>query len=235
MSNVRFLHYVFKKGPFRGEIIWIKKENIAALPVKEVFELRGWLLVHKVSRDRVTVPWWIAVGSARNRGKPWATSRSTLSSVLSIAPPTFSPKGTRLVRSCPVLLKTRPVGIVTLWSRWRLFPVVSAVFSCFRHADQNRCWIPCIPCLLSHAPNSPACLPAGSADGWRPQETQGVRARPVQRDGVLWVFAKKILLKSLTCLCCEAELGFTVGQVQRWESSPPRMMSTWPLHPPCRR
>lgn len=28
---------------------------------------------------------------------------------------------------------------------------------------------------------------AGTAGGRRPEETQGVRARPVQRDGVLWV------------------------------------------------
>lgn len=43
------------------------------------------------------------------------------------------------------------------------------------------------PAALRASPHLFVCIPAGSADGRRPEETQGVRARPVQRDGLLWV------------------------------------------------
>lgn len=41
------------------------------------------------------------------------------------------------------------------------------------------------PAALRASPHLFVCIPAGSADGRRPEETQGVRARPVQRDGLL--------------------------------------------------
>lgn len=39
--------------------------------------------------------------------------------------------------------------------------------------------------IFPASPHLFVCIPAGSADGRRPEETQGVRARHVQRDGLL--------------------------------------------------
>lgn len=112
---------------------------------------------------RVTVPWWIAVRSAGDLGKPWATSRRhTLSRVLSIAPPTFSSKEHHWscrTRFCWKRVQSNCDSVIPMTE---YIPSCFSCFQLFRANMPTRTGVGCCTCisrLLSHAPTPlPVCL-----------------------------------------------------------------------------
>lgn len=117
---------------------------------------------------RVTVPWWIAVRSAGGSRKAMSDFPSSLSAEFFPLLLPLSPQRNTIGPVVPGSAENASNRIVTLWSRWRnIFPVVLAVFSCFRQTWRPEQVLDAVPVYLVFSPTHQLpCLSACRIGWW---------------------------------------------------------------------